>query len=307
MPNLTRQASAAMSAAVAIPGQLEHLRNLMDYALGVGNKFFVSSLTGASTNDGKSSSTPVATIAQAVAKCQSAKGDRIYVMPGHSETVTTPIVVNLNNIAIIGMGEPGECVVTTTTADINLMDITGNGVLIENLMFTNTGTLTTQTEMIDVDASYVTIRNCIFSFAATDKAEGINLATGYTLNRVIGCKFILPDAGESCILWASSNTEIAYCDFDLSAGEGVAIAQLATPGNGIRIHDNVFAADGTVTPMISWEAAPGAGGAVYNNRVFDCDGDVDVFGDDTDLDTWFSGNFHGSTAGAEVAINPSVS
>jgi len=292
---------------MANPGALKQVRNILEFVDGPGDRYFVHSGTGVSTNDGKSPGRPLATIAEAVAKCTASQGDRIFVLPGHSETVTAPIAMSKAIVRIIGVGEPGECVVTTATADINLIAVTADNVLIENLKFTNTATVTVQTEMINVDASYCTIRNCIFSFAATANVEGANFATAKTDNRVLGCTFILPEAGESCVLWASTRMEIADCHFDLSAGAGLAIEQLASPGDGCRIHHNTFAADGSDTPMMSWQAAPGAGGAVYANLVFDCNGDADVFGDDDDLDTWFSGNFHGSAAGAEVAIDPSVS
>lgn len=301
-PNTNRSLSAAM----ADPGAYRQVKDILEFVDGPGDRYFVHATNGSSAYDGKSPDKPKATLAQAVAAATTAQGDRIYLLPGHSETVTAPVALSKSNISVIGLGEPGNTLITTATADINLIDITGDKVLIENVMFTNTATVTVQTEMLDVGGSFVTIRNCIFNFAAAANVEGINVATGETDCKVIGCQFILPNAGESCILWAATRMEIAYCHFDLSGGDGLAIEQLATPGNGCRIHHNTFAADGTDTVMMSWQAAPGAGGAVYSNRVFDANGLNNTFGADTDLDTWFQGNFHGSTAGAEVAIDPSV-
>jgi len=303
---LQRQTLQALSAAMANPGAYKQVRDILEFADGPGEKFYVSSVSGVATNDGKSPERPLNNITNALAKCTALQGDTIYLLPGHTETVTAAIAMSTAMVSLIGLGNPGDVVITTATADINLIAVTADNCLIRNIKFTNTATVTSQTEMVDVDASYCVIEDCIFSFAANDKVEGCNFATGKTDNKVLGCTFILPDDGESCILWASTRMEVAYCHFDLSGGEGLALEQLASAGDGCRIHHNTFCADGTVTPMMSWDATPGAGGCVYHNLVFDCAGDTDVFGDDANLDTWFIYNFHGAADGTATAINPSV-
>jgi hypothetical protein len=55
--------------------------------LSAGTDFYVSSVTGSSANDGLSFSAPLATLAQAIALCTANKGDRIFLMPGHAETI----------------------------------------------------------------------------------------------------------------------------------------------------------------------------------------------------------------------------
>lgn len=70
-----------------------------------GTYYFVDSNTGAAGADGKSPSTAVATVAQAIALCTANKGDVIVVMPGHAETVTsTSIALNVAGVRVVGLG-----------------------------------------------------------------------------------------------------------------------------------------------------------------------------------------------------------
>ena len=53
-----------------------------------GTYYYVSSVTGSAANTGLDSSTPLATVMQAHAKCLAANGDVIVLLPGHAETVS---------------------------------------------------------------------------------------------------------------------------------------------------------------------------------------------------------------------------
>src|SRR3954463_12035420 len=73
-------------------------------AEGVGRTFFVSSTSSksASTNTGLEPSAPFSTIAQAVAAASADRGDVIYVMAGHAETVTASLLtINKAGVQII--------------------------------------------------------------------------------------------------------------------------------------------------------------------------------------------------------------
>ena len=49
----------------------------------------VGGITGSNGNNGLSPKTPFATIDYAIGRCTANRGDTIYVMPGHWETLTT--------------------------------------------------------------------------------------------------------------------------------------------------------------------------------------------------------------------------
>jgi hypothetical protein len=73
-----------------------------------GKMFFVSSVTGKANNAGTDSLYPMATLAQAFAKCRANKGDHIILLPGHVETVIAAGGITLGSatpgVTIIGMG-----------------------------------------------------------------------------------------------------------------------------------------------------------------------------------------------------------
>ena len=69
-----------------------------------GTDWYVSSTTGSSSDDGRTPDSAVATVQQAVDKAVS--GDRIFVAPSHTETVTaTSIALNKAGITIICLGQ----------------------------------------------------------------------------------------------------------------------------------------------------------------------------------------------------------
>jgi hypothetical protein len=104
-----------------------------------GTVFYVSSVTGAAGADGKSVTSPLSTIDEAVGKCTADKGDIIIVMPGHTETVTAAAGLDLDvaGIKILGMGSgslrPTVNFTTATTAD---MDVDAANITIKNFLFT---------------------------------------------------------------------------------------------------------------------------------------------------------------------------
>lgn len=88
--------------------------------------------TGAGTNP----DTPFATIDFAVGKCTASNGDRIYVMPGHSENLTsaTSLVVDVAGVSIIGIGSgPLRPRLTFTTAAEATISITAANCRMDNM------------------------------------------------------------------------------------------------------------------------------------------------------------------------------
>lgn len=69
--------------------------------------FFVDSNGGGSTTSGgKSPETAFTTLASAIAACTASRGDVIYIMPGHSESLSgaTALAINVAGISICGVG-----------------------------------------------------------------------------------------------------------------------------------------------------------------------------------------------------------
>jgi len=127
-----------------------------------GSVFFVHSGTGSdSPGRGTNPDEPFASIDYAVGRCTASKGDVIYVMPGHTETVTAAGGLDLDvvGISIIGLGNgsnrPTVNFTTATTAD---MDVDAANIYIENILFT--GGIDALVAPIDVNAADFTMVSC---------------------------------------------------------------------------------------------------------------------------------------------------
>lgn len=80
---------------------------------GTGKTFFVDSdaSNAADTNNGRSWSSPLATIDGAINKCTANQGDTIILAESHSETYTTTgakFTADVAGITIIGLGEGSD-------------------------------------------------------------------------------------------------------------------------------------------------------------------------------------------------------
>ena len=126
-----------------------------------GSVFFVDSNTGAAGNDGLSPQFPLATWDQAVNKCTASKGDLIYLMPGHAESISAAGGVDLDVIGVttIGLGsgslQPTITFDTAITADIDF-DAASNAVI--NVLFV--AGIDNLTAPIDINAPDCKLINC---------------------------------------------------------------------------------------------------------------------------------------------------
>ena len=115
---------------------------------------------GSNTNDG-TYLRPFKTIDAAVGKCTENRGDVIYVMPGHTETVTAAGGLDLDvaGITIVGLGSGSlRATVNFTTATGADMDVDAANITVVNMLFT--GGVDALTGPIDVNAANFTMLDC---------------------------------------------------------------------------------------------------------------------------------------------------
>jgi len=133
-----------------------------------GNVWFVHS-SGSNGNSGTDKDNPFATIDYAIGRCTADKGDIIFVMPGHTETLTTAAAIDCDvaGVSIIGLGvnrsRPTISVSTSVLVDI---DIDANDILIENIVFNLTG-VDAVAAFFDVNQDDFTLKNCEIIMATT--------------------------------------------------------------------------------------------------------------------------------------------
>ena len=190
-----------------------------------GNYFFVHSGTGNSSNAGKSSAEPTATVAQAVSKCTDSKGDIIIVMPGHTEAIIAADTLDVDKIGVtivcVGEGDlaPTFTFGTATAATItfsaasctwqggamvsNLLDVASaftlgaaKGTTIQDVFFED-GTAILNflscvtTGATDNDADDMTVKNCVWYGLNTTPLAFVSILAATLRPVVEGCKATL--------------------------------------------------------------------------------------------------------------------
>src|SRR3990167_383506 len=187
---------------------------------GVGNHpgdvYFVHAGTGTdAAGYGQNPDAPVATIDYAVGLCADSKNDVIYVMPGHTETVSAAAGIDLDKIGIsvIGLGQgnlrPTITIATDTLADIDV-DAASEAPDI--------------TVITDANANEMTIRRCTFNYLVTLDGTAIT-ATPTECIRLVGADHAVI---EECYIGG---------DFTTSAINGITTASKDNQIPRNRIHN----------------------------------------------------------------------
>jgi len=126
-----------MASIRSVKSALEYAkRDLKGSTITTGATFWVDSATGTDQDGfGLSEENPVATIDYAIGLCTSNKGDEIYVLPNHAETIssTTALLCDKGGISIIGLGRGNNAPLLTIGNASGGIVITSADVGIENL------------------------------------------------------------------------------------------------------------------------------------------------------------------------------
>jgi hypothetical protein len=242
-----------------------------------GAVFFCHSGTGTDgAGYGRNPKAPVATLDYAVGLCTASKADRIYLMPGHAETLVaaTSAVIDVAGVQVIGLGS-GNLVPTFTlgTADTATVSVTAASCLIENVHFV--GALVDVKACITAAATAdgLTVQNCTFQDGGTAILElelCISIAAACDNVTIRDCEFYTTDAGSGTLsaisfVGASDKSKIVDCifrgDWNTAAIDGATAAgtDIFIAGNAVN---NLDAAAGL---GISLHAS--TTGNVINNHV----------------------------------------
>lgn len=148
---------------------------ISDVTYHTGDIWFVSS-TNTNASDaagyGKSPDAPFATIDFAIGQCTANQGDRIYVLPGHAETITgTDITVDVAGISIIGLGK-GSLMPRISHNHANAeVSIAADNVTWQGIRHSADVTGVLVGIEIEDGADYCTVRDCVFDVVATGTDE----------------------------------------------------------------------------------------------------------------------------------------
>jgi hypothetical protein len=199
-----------------------------------GKVFWVSNSTvrlpnqkaGSNGNDG-SFNAPFSTLQGAIDACVTARGDVIFVKPGHAENITTAgSTVNINKagVAIIGLGSGSyRPTFTFTTANTVYVNLAAANVTLQNLVF-EAGFLDVA-KAINVSNAQVardfTVENCEFRDGSAILTFVKIISVGTTANIASGLTFVgnkvfgmasTPGAGSTVITLASDSQRVNISD-----------------------------------------------------------------------------------------------
>lgn len=128
--------------------------------------YYVDSGNGSDGNDGRDPGFPMATIDAAINKCTDSQADVILVQPGHAETLTTQISLDVIGVSIIGIGEGALKPQITVAGVIDGIDIGAANCSVENIGFpVSTAGATSQ---VNIDAADAKVTKCTFHEGASD-------------------------------------------------------------------------------------------------------------------------------------------
>lgn len=268
-----------------------------------GTAYFVDSVNGSGSNDGKSWSKAKATLAQAMALASA--DDVIFLASHHAETITAAAggVISVAGVSVVGVGRGRQRpTFTFTTADAASFDVTAARVLLANCVFVNGRD--GQTAMLNVSAADVTVLDCEFQLgdASTQAALGVLTTAAANRLRIQGCHFHgTADAGVTgAIRIVGGDSVVIQGNLIVGAFATTgAVENVTTATTNVVIDGNVIlnqTADGNNKTIVLHGSATGI---ISNNRggIIDSTSPAPV----TAAAAWVAGNYWSSAVGVAAS------
>jgi len=189
-----------------------------DQSITTGDRWFVDSTNGASTNSGTSPDDAMATIDQAIDKCTASQADFIYVMPSHVENVTTATGINCDviGISIIGLGDGNQIPTISFTAAEGSITVSVASVTLRNLrLVANFETGVTTGLTIAAGGDGLTLDGLQFRDTSATFEFLIHATIATTITDVVieNCSFITAAGSmSSSIFFAGSSSDVTIKD-----------------------------------------------------------------------------------------------
>lgn len=252
-----------------------------------GQVFFVCNRSGANGSDGNpgtSPDSPLATVDAAIGLCQSGRGDKIYVLPGHAETVTaTSIALDVAGVKVIGLGQGASRPTFTFGAAAATITVSAAGCAWRNCHFVanflnvaSAFTLSTAKDFQVTDSTFVDTSSvlnflCIVTTDATsNRADGLMFARNHVIGLAATDGAVISVLAVLQRLYIWDNTVDKLCTSD--AGHLLTMSSFAVTGVQIlrnQLTFNALASQSTGTMLTGSSTA--CSGVVADNRVYQID------------------------------------
>ena len=235
-----------------------------------GDVFFVDSGAARASdgNDGKNKLAPMATWDAAIGRCAANNGDIIILMPGHAETITTTITMDVAGVKVVGMGTGRSRPAITPSGAIALLTVSAANCHVENVRLI--GQAADSTSTIAVTGDDFTCVNCVIEQGATPLV-GV-LVTGADRFAFHGCQFIGtaagPDVAIDIATGDSADWTVQDCLFNYAGSSGLDLAGIRASFDqtgGLVKNCDFIAMDVTAVDINSSVGAQGDGLIAYCN------------------------------------------
>lgn len=241
--------------------------------LTTGEIFFVHSGTGTnSVGGGRNPDAPLATLDYAIGLCTASKGDTIYVMPGHAETIaaTDGFDADVAGIRIIGIGWGALRPTFTFTATDSQVNIGAHNVTIENLRFV--GGISAVVAGVQVEGvTDATFRNCEWYWGGTtgyDFVISLELEAGSSRATIENCRFLaepaVAGAASAIKLTGASHNVVIRNDEFMGDYSVACVNGITTLSQGLMVLSNLFHNTDAGEPYL--EVLTGTTGVIADNR-----------------------------------------
>jgi len=235
--------------------------------------YFVHSGTGSdAAGYGQSPDKPTASLDYAIGLCAASKGDVIYVLPGHTETIaaTDGFDADVAGIKIIGLGWGAARPTFTFTQTASQVNVGANNVWIENLRFVAGVSAVVAAVQVEGKTDAV-FRNCEWYWGDTtgyDLIIGLELEAGSHRAIVEGCRFLaepgVAGAASAIKLTGASHNAMVRANEFMGDYSVACLNGITTLSQGLMFLDNLVHNTDASEPYL--EVLTGTTGVIANTR-----------------------------------------
>lgn len=242
-----------------------------------GNVWYVSSTSTTKSDSagaGYSPDAPFATIDYAIGRCTANKGDIIYVMPGHAETISAAggITADVAGISIVGLGNGSNRPTITFGHTAATFAVSAADVLVQNIRCTCS--VDEVVKLFHVTAAGCTLDKVDFFETASAQAIQFLLTTAAADQLTVqNCYHRQDTAATAAQLWiqlvGTNDTRILDNTFILTLQNGAtcAVINATTAVVNCQIARNTILQTGGTTQVSAILLVASSTGFVHDNRV----------------------------------------
>jgi hypothetical protein len=239
-----------------------------------GEIFFVHSGTGTNAaGGGRNPDAPLATVDYAIGLCTASKGDIIYVMPGHAETIAAAdgFDADVAGISIIGLGSGTNRPTFTFTQTTSTAAVGAANVTLKNLRFAAGVSAVVVGLSVEAAGTDLTVDGCEWYWGGTtgfDFVDSVILAAGASRakirnNRILAEPAVAGAATAIKLSGASHNVIIRDNEF-MGDYSTACVNAITTLSQGLMFLDNLVHNTDASEPYL--EVITGTTGIISGTR-----------------------------------------